>query len=326
MKLSSNFIRALIGTLLGGLIAYLLMREIKPGEFSNAFKNLSVFWVIVSFVFYLLSTVLRSYRWKIMLLSKSVKLSSLFYVTCLHNLLNQLLPARTGEISYVVLLKKTQSVPASEGAATLILARIIDVLAMGFFFILSIFFFWNSIKVPVVHLLLMTIFILPLIFLIFIGIFSRKGVQFITQYFGKIGLLKFKLFRKFSDFLVRLAEDLYQIKISGSLYKYGLFTLLAWGAKFFAFYAMCMNLSFSEPITFGETVLGTTFSELASTLPIYGFAGLGTIEAGWSFGFLLLGFPKSEVIISAFCFHFFLFTYSAILGLISFFLLKKHEK
>jgi len=326
MKLSSNFIRALVGTVLGGVIAYLLLREIKPGEFSNAFKNLSVFWVIVSFMFYLLSTILRSYRWKIMLLSKSVKLSSLFYVTCLHNLLNQLLPARTGEITYVVLLKKTQSVPASQGAATLILARIIDVLAMGFFFILSIFFFWNSIKVPVVHLLLTTLFVLPLIFLVFVGIFSRRGVQILLRFFEKTGLLRFKLFQKFSDFLVRLAEDLYRIKVSGRLFSYGLFTLLAWGAKFFAFYAMCMNLSFSVPITFGETVLGTTFSELASTLPIYGFAGLGTIEAGWSFGFLLLGFPKNEVFLSAFCFHFFLFTYSAILGIISFFLLRKHEK
>ena len=326
MKLSSNFIRALIGTVLGGLIAHFLMREIKPEDLSNAFKNFSIFWVIVSFLFYLLSTILRSYRWKIMLLSKSVKLSSLFYVTSIHNLLNQLLPARTGEVSYVVLLKKTQSVPASEGAATLILARIIDVLAMGFFFITSICFFWKSVKVPVVHLLLMTLFILPLVFFVFVGIFSRKGVQLVSQCFEKMGLMKFKMFQKFSDFLVRLAADLYQIKISGRLYKYGLFTLLAWGAKFFAFYAMCMNLSFSAPITFGETVLGTTFSELASTLPVYGFAGLGTIEGGWSFGFLLLGFPKNEVILSAFCFHIFLLSYSAILGIISFFLLKKHEK
>lgn len=323
MKFGSSLFRAILGTGVGLVIAIILFNQIQIQDFQKVFKNISVFWIFAAFSLYTLSTLLRAYRWKKMLLSKSVALPTLFYVTSIHNLLNHLLPARTGEISYVMLLRKTQSIPASEGVATLILARVIDLLAMGVFFLGSIIFYWGTIRVPALKLFLITFFALPLLMVIFIGLFSRKGVQIICNGFSKFGLMKWKIFSKIADFLTRLAQDLYQIKMSKQLFSYAFFTLLAWGAKFFAFYCVAQNLIFSEPITFGETVLGTTFSELASTLPIYGVAGLGTIEGGWTLGFLLLGFPKNEVILSAFCFHFFLLTFSSVLGVTSFFLLKK---
>lgn len=318
--------RAALSTGIGLGIVALLVGQIERLDFSSVFQNFSIFQIAIAFCFYGMSTWLRSLRWKGMLQARSVKTSSLFYVTAIHNLLNHLLPARTGEVSYVLLLQKTQSIPASRGTATLLLARVIDLAAMASFFMISILFFWDRMRVSSLKLFLITLLGLPLLLIVFIGIFSRRGTRRVHDIFLKLGLMRWKLLSWISGFLVRLSEDLHQIKNSGGILHYGVLTFLIWGAKFFAFYVICQNLHFFQTISFGETVLGTTFSELASTLPFYGFAGIGTIEGGWTLGFWLLGFPKEKVILNAFAFHFYLLSFAVILGVSSLLLLKRKLK
>ncbi|MBI1884113.1 MAG: flippase-like domain-containing protein [Chlamydiae bacterium] len=317
-----RLLRSLLGTAFGLAIAGILFFQIRNQNIFALLKNLSLSSILLAFFFYSFSTLLRALRWKEMIFSKNISLLTFFWVTSIHNFLNQLLPARTGELSYVVLLRKTQSVPSSEGVATLILARVFDLVAIGVLFLVSLLLFWGKVTVPAYKLFMVTFFSLPVLVLIFVGVFSRQGVERIRLSLSKWGLLKWKWVLKVSDFLIQLAQDLYQIKISGKLLKYALMTLVVWGMKFLAFSFLVRNFPHFGAITFWETVMGTTFSELASTLPIYGFAGLGTIEGGWTLGFLLLGFPQQEVILSAFCFHFLILSFSMVLGILGFVFLR----
>ncbi|MBI1870271.1 MAG: flippase-like domain-containing protein [Chlamydiae bacterium] len=326
MKGKSNLIRVVIGTGFGLFVAALLFFQIRVKDFSILLKALSGTQIFLAFLFYTVTTFLRALRWQGMLVGKKIRLFSLFCVTSIHNILNHLLPARTGEASYVILMKKTASVSSSQGIATLLLARVFDLTAMGFFFLGSLLLFWNQITVPVMKLFMITFFSLPFLLLIFLVAFSRKGAQAVHDFFLKRGFLKWKFFSWLSQGLKQLSQDLYQIKASGKLWRYVALTFLVWGTKFYCFYIIARNLISSQVITFWTTVLGTTFSELASTLPIYGFAGLGTIEGGWTLGFLLLGISRQEVILAAFCFHLLVLSFAAILGIFGFFCLRTHSK
>ncbi len=322
MKKGSVLLRVIIGSLLGLFITWILLKQISLHAFLPVFKKISLFSLIIPFGFYVLSVFFRACRWRKMILSKTIPLSSIFCVTSIHNILNHLMPARTGELSYIVLLRKIHSIPSSQGVATLLLARIFDILSMAVFFLISIVIFWNQITVPRYRLFLTTFFSIPVILVVFVMFFSRRGTQTLQRFFEKTGLLKSKLALKVLEFMNRLAQDLYEIRKSRQLGTFISLTMLGWGTKFVAFYAIVRNIIFTHTITFWETVLGTTFSELASSLPIYGFAGFGTIEGGWTLGFLLIGFKKEEVIAGAFCFHVLLLSFALILGLLGFLFLK----
>ena len=58
------------------------------------------------------------------------------------------------------------------------------------------------------------------------------------------------------------------------------------------FYAFLRG--FGVEISFLETTFGSTIAVIANALSISGIGNWGTLEAGWTAGFLLGGFPKGE--------------------------------
>jgi len=67
-----------------------------------------------------------------------VGIRDLFKIVCVHNMMNNLLPARTGEVSYIYLINKVHERDISEGIATLVVARVFDFIVIsGIFFVQS---------------------------------------------------------------------------------------------------------------------------------------------------------------------------------------------
>lgn len=301
------------GTFFGLIVAYLLFSRVGASHFANILEHIRPEWIATSFILYGLSMLIRAYRWQQMLIAADVALPSLFCVTSLHNLLNHLLPARTGEFSYVYLLKKKHAVAWSQGVATLIMARVIDVAAMGLFFTCAVLYYWSRIRTSAVHVAALGLFCVPVLLVLLLAVLSGRRVMPVCEAIVAWRIGGETLARRLSGFLMRLCEQLHDIRVSGRFKTYAGLTLLTWAVKFAAFFAVSRNFV-QPPLTFGETILGTTFSELASTLPVYGVAGIGNIEGGWTLGFVLLGFSATEVIAGAFCFHFFLLCFASVFG------------
>ncbi len=57
-------------------------------------------------------------------------------------------------------------------------------------------------------------------------------------------------------------------------------------------------------IVFSSVVIGSTLAIMTNVLPINSIAGFGTIEAGWTVGYMMLGFDRNIAIFSAFLVHF----------------------
>ena len=312
-------LQGIVVSIIGIALAFYLFRQVDREQIFSSLHFFSWKWIAVAFFFYAASVVLRALRWQSML-ARHVPLNKMVGVTCIHNFLNHVLPARTGELSYVMLLRQRQNISVSSGTATLIAARLIDLMAMGFFFTASLFFYWHRITVPGFRLLLATLIAIPICVMLILFLLSRPASKFYIRHMPKF---RSKWFEKCFQFIQNLSSELHQIRSSGRFRFYLASTFFAWAAKFIAFYCICKILPLGGVVHFGETILGTTFSELASTLPIYGFAGIGTVEGGWTLGFTLLGFETASVIASAFAFHFYIFCFSLTLASASFFAMRR---
>lgn len=181
-------------------------------------------------------------------------------IMLIHNLLNNLLPFRSGEISFPILMRRYFTVSLSYATAGLLLLRILDLqvlLGLGFFALLLLkhsnnVWLWGG---------MVLWFTSPLIILLFTPWLKRYSEKLNTQ-----GRLKNLLEQ------VLLAMPLHL----NSLLRSWLFTLICWGSKIMVFAAV---LGWFIPLQWWEAVGVSIGGELSSVLPIHAPAGLGTYEA-----------------------------------------------
>ncbi|MDP3980838.1 MAG: lysylphosphatidylglycerol synthase transmembrane domain-containing protein [Chlamydiota bacterium] len=323
MNKKSNLLRGFVLTLFGLAIAVFLLRQIDPRTFLQLIREIKPVWLILAFLMYLFTYYLRAIRWKLMLLSKRVHLGSLFYITSAHTMLMHLMPVRSGELSYIYFLKKHLAINSKESFATLFLARILDLACLGGFFVMSLFMLWHQIHAPVLRMMMITVIFLPLLITALFSASSRTGIAKIKSVLEKWGLLRFHIVLRIIEWLTEFGHTFDMLKKSGRLIYYVCLSILIWGIKFLSFFYILRSFGFPDGISLWATVFGTTFTEVTAILPIHGLAGLGTIEGGWTVGFLLLGLPKDFVIASGFSFHLILLLFASVLGCIGLFQLWK---
>ena len=109
-----------------------------------------------------------------------------------------------------------------------------------------------------------------------------------------------------------MAEDFYAIKDQKSYLPVSLTSLASWGMIFWTFYAFLRG--FGIGISFLQMIFGSTVGVIANALPISGIGNLGTLEAGWTAGFLLVGLPKEKAIATGFGIHILIFIACAMIS------------
>ncbi len=314
--------------LVGGLLSQIQIKDL--GEFVRGF---SIAGLILAFLFYAMSYFFRALRWRQLIYSKAIGLGELMMITSAHIMFNNLLPSRSGEFSYIYLLKKRQGISGSEGLATLVAARFYDFAVLSSFFLISAFFYiGSSNKMSLGEIAIGAVFILSVAVLAIFNL--EKIMAVILSVVQRIGK-KFRLTeKKWMSFLVSKGNDVLEsfsaIKSKKKFLPVVSISFLAWGFKFFAYLIMLRAMLGVEGVypTFWMIVLGTTAAELTTILPIHGIGGFGTYESAWAGAFYLLGFAKELAIKTAFSFHLLALLYSVILGVVSLLLLnlKKENK
>ena len=68
-------------------------------------------------------------------------------------------------------------------------------------------------------------------------------------------------------------------------------------------------------------LIGATGAVLTNTLPVNSFGSFGTLEAGWTGGFLLVGMPLQEAIITGFGSHLIMLLCAAVIAVMCWILL-----
>ncbi len=272
-----RFLPPLISLIFLSLLLYLVPLE----ELLSDLKEVEPKRLLLSFSLYTLSQVTRSLRWRKVL--RDLSLWDIFLINSANIFLNNLLPARTGELSWFYYAKRL-GVDLKTSAWAFLIGRGYDLLGL----LSLVLFSYLYVKDPVVALAL-----LPAI-----GIVSLllPLVRSFLPEWGRLKDLKDFLRREFTPLL---SVWLFSLSFASFLLK-----------------ALSVYVLFSGFGLF-EFTLAFAGGELTSVLPLHSFMGYGTYETGFLIPLKVLGVDLKEALSVGFLAHNFLLISSAIWGFLS---------
>lgn len=196
----------------------------------------------------------------------------LYRLTQIHNLLNIMLPFRSGEVSFPVLMRAEFGLPVMRGASALIVLRLLDLhaltLAAGLALVAKAGF----------SLLAWSLWSLFLLLPLLIFPISRR----------LIGWLQTRAPSRLSDKLAQVADGL-PAHLPAFLLAWAL-TVLNWLIKVAA---LGLSLSMMGVAPLAAAFGGAVGGELSSVLPFHAPAGVGTYPAGIAAGAVAFGAARS---------------------------------
>lgn len=267
--------------LLTFLFISLLLYLVPPRELVDSLKGIGASNLILAFCLYTLSQITRSLRWKKVM--RTLSLWEIFLINSANIFLNNLLPARTGELSWFYYSKRL-GVELKVSLWAFLLGRAYDLLGLLSVVIFSYAFAERSWKVLGLLILLLVLSVLsPLL-------------REVLPRGGRLAGLK--------DFLRK------ELSPSLSLWLFSL-SFLSFALKSLSVYLLTTSFDlFSFTLAFAG-------GELTSVLPFHSFMGYGTYETGFLIPLKVLGAQVKEALRLGFVVHSFLLLSSAVWGLLS---------
>ncbi|MBU2967576.1 lysylphosphatidylglycerol synthase domain-containing protein [Amphritea sp. 2_MG-2023] len=206
----------------------------------------------------LASNALRALRIKVSFALPASRYPQMFYLSTNHNLLNNLLPMRTGEVAFPVLIKRYFGIGVVNSSSHLLLYRLLDLVALlSVAGILALWQFspWASLGLALVTVVGLLLF--------------NQGKRLVVWLLGHSNSAK----------LATLAQAFHDLPTRGGHFGAIVITTYAvWLTKLLAFLGVVLQLS---QLTLAQAVTSVAVADLSSILPIHGVAGSGTFEAAF---------------------------------------------
>lgn len=310
----------IISTLLAfGLLYFLWANIFSP---NNTFTLSSFSWPIFVFVFglYIVVQGAKTLRFHFFL-GQKIGFTELFSITALHSFWNNILPFRSGELSYLYLIKKTGKVPGSDNVTSLVLSRFFDFIIAPFLLLIPSFFLFSrvgnisfTLQVSLtLGIAIFLIFILAglLIFnSFFIDVFKNAALRFRGQRLAK-------LFEKAAE----VTNSLNHLRHFNNLVSFLFFSLLIWTSDVLFVWLALKAAGVS--LGFWQAIFIDGFPAIATLLPIQAPAGAGTFEGTILSGLLLLGIKGTQAFSAGILLHLQILFSSSLLALLAFFYRKR---
>ena len=221
----------------------------------------------------------------------------------MHNFMNNLLPMRTGELTFPVLMQRYYNEPLQRTIPALLWFRLLDMVILGVLFVAILG--WRKIPFSLNLLMLIGLLLFPF---------------YIFQFRKWIEKKNFSTTSRLVQLLVRLVRAMPQ---KASIYWRGwIWTFANWVLKVSTY---AFLLAAFAAISFDVALLGSITGEMSSVLPIHGFAGSGTYEAGVLVALMPAGIAFDTALQAALNLHLFILAVSMASMLLALMLpLKRH--
>jgi len=273
---------AVLGTAAGLAVAWLLLehsggvgRSISQiaGRVASADAGL----LSGALCLFTLSQVLRAIRWMTLSFRDRVPFSVSMPVTSVHIGLGHLLPARLADVVFVALFRHIGAVPVGRGTATILHAKLLDIVAMGVVTGLSVAAGMGkaALAAPILALIgcLGILYLAPLL---------RTLRRPLTWVLGRMGLAAGSTW--YSDLVEASSVRGRLGRVSAA---FGI-SLAAWIVKLNMFCMLIASLGVTG-IPFWKVFFASGVTDLTMALPVNGLLSIGTVEAGWTAGFAMVG-------------------------------------
>ena len=202
-----------------------------------------------------------------------------FRLMLMHNFMNNMLPARMGEVSFPLLLKQYFSIGYLRSTSVLLWFRLLDLHAI----LMMALIFWPKDEAwpwPVKLLIGLMLLVPWFVYLLKAPLLKRLQTLLQNRQESKLG----KLLKMFIDLIGYLPNR------HSVLLKSLLLTWLNWAMKLFVL-AWFISLFINEPVY--RLIVAAVAGELTSILPVHAPGGFGTYEAGLMAG--LIGFADQQL-------------------------------
>lgn len=269
-------------------------------------SNWSIASTIIALALMFLTYALRAYRIRDYFREyPKVNFLESCRITLMHNLANNLLPMRSGEASFPLMMRSSFDLSLSMTTGTLLFFRTLDLqvlLALG-----SLAWVSQLHSSPLWWLAWATFFLSPILLLpcrVFIETYLIKALP------KKFGELAKKILSGTPENYTGLLRTL-------------LITWLNWSIKIVVFAWILISFADLELV---QAITGAMGGELSSVLPIHAPAGVGTYEAGVVAGAALTGSELDSTVAAAVNLHILIILGTLIGGLIAPFIRRRGQR
>lgn len=220
-----------------------------------------------------------------------------------HNLLNNLLPMRTGEISFPLLMVRYFQIPMTQSVPALLWFRLLDLHVLALLAWIGIAHQWLGL--PVFLLIVVLWLAVPAIVMLAARAWQRRlHVQAGRPWRQKLQQLLATLPQNHSAWL-----------------RSWFWTALNWVVKLSVFAWVMLQF---VPMSFYAALLGAVGGDITSVLPVHGLAGAGTYEAGVVAALLPFGVAPTQALVAAVNLHLFMLGATLLAGALSLLLPTQH--
>jgi len=313
----------------GIFLVIFLLRGISFTDIKNAIVNSYKPSLISAFVIVFISDIFRAYRMQILVGTNKIRLQDMFLVALIRNAFTMVLPARTGELSYVYVMTKKFKFPVEVGISTLALVMVFDLAIVFSLIVIAIIIVWITIGFgslaisswPVI-MIAGVLLIVSLLLLFYLSAIIRFFLNLISKLMLKTRAGRSKavqyIYKKLFD-INESIELIKQRKIYGKVYFYSIICrVLKFVAYYMVIHAILQPMGYGFlSLNFWIIFLATVVAEISAVLPTHALAGFGTYEGAFALAFVALGFPASLSKIVGFSYHITMLSFSVILGVLS---------
>lgn len=243
----------------------------------------------------------------------------LFCIVAIHSFWNNILPARSGELTFLYLTKKHFHMGIGNSTAILITIRLYDFLMTSIIFVFACLFFGYelrnspfliSVAILVTVIMILLLWNLSLLIRYLIGLI--REIRFLAS-------VKEKIIHLLSHVLYSTTQ---MRNIKTHLYLI-ISTIFCSILTIFIFQMVMISLNINRSII--ATIVGSSFALFASMLPLNAPGNTGLLDAGWVLGFLLVGLDKNSAVLSAIIMHSMFIISASLVGLLGYLILRMLE-
>ncbi len=261
----SKWLSIVIPILLGiGIIVYQYSKftDAQINEIIGYFKNADYFYVCLAVFVGFIGNAIRAYRWKYMLdhLGYDSSFQNNFMAVNIGYLLNLTVP-KSGEISRALIVKKYNNIPFDKGFGTIVAERLIDMIFLLFFMLLSVVLQFKIVKA----------FILDKIPLQLMTLLSIFGILFLIVFVLIYKYSKLKIVAVFKEKISGLKEGLLSIIHMKEKWKYFFQTILIWIYYLITYYIATKVIPETSTLTFEAIITCFVVGSIAIAFTNSGF-------------------------------------------------------
>ena len=302
--------RYIFSVLLTALLVYLLLSNMRASDIKDTLRNTEITFILYGFLTYILMNFFRVLRFRI-ILGSGLSMRELFSVVTIHNMYNNLVPARLGEISFFYLLKKRKR-PVEDAISALFIARVSDFVVIYLFFFVSFLLCDRRGQIST-HILntVVILFAFALVVCVCLLLFQTRISGGLRRFFSSFRLDRFRMLDVMTEKLSLAVNNVRKFE-SARLFPVLLYSILIWASSFLVYFVLMTGMGIH--LNFWNITLGSSITVLITTLPIGGIGGFGTVEGAWTMGYMLAGLSMTEAILTGFSIHILRIVFLILLG------------